>query len=135
MNSRPGMIYKIDYDIQMDLEAKKKKHMEKAVQEFIQVNVKVAIDESTTIWDCDKYNIEEGDDVASILERMAEFLDKEAYGGGNEMLEKLLEEDFGLVADKPQNHKPKAGEHIQFNMEKPIKKKDAEQNKEDFNKT
>ena len=85
--------------------------------EFIQVHVTVS-DDKGTIWDSDKYDIEEGDDVASILERMAEFLDKEAYGGGNEMLEKLLEEDFGLVADKPLNHKPKAGEHIQFNMVK-----------------
>ena len=51
------------------------------------------------------------------------------------MLLKLLDEDFKLVADKPDDYKPKAGEHILLTFEKPIKKKDEEQNKEDFNKT
>ena len=98
-------------------------------KKFIQVNVKVVDNEGITLWARDNYDIEEGDDVASILERMAEYLDKEAYND-NPMLLNLLEEDFKLVADKPDDYKPTAGEYILLTFEKPIKKKDEEQNKD-----
>ena len=66
---------------------------------------------------------------ALMAELPQEYLDKEAYND-NPMLLNLLEEDFKLVADKPDDYKPTAGEYILLTFEKPIKKKDEEQNKD-----